>query len=132
MISGKGVKEWPLPGVLGSVQEEGVWPGINYFVASTYVAAGKRFRRKILVDDGIQMGSAVSAQVWLNQKNGYTFNTPMSWDRTDPTWYIYPAYERELSIWDLMDSIKPLEIAVDITRNRSSGKVNSLPSSSHG
>ncbi len=111
MLAGKQVKEWPLLGVLGAVQEEGVWPGVNYFVASTYVAAGKRFGQQKLVDDGVEMGSAVSRQIWFNEKNGYAFNTPMQWDRTDTTWYIYPAYEREFSIWDLMDSIKPLKFA---------------------
>ena len=111
MLSGKGIKEWPLLGVLGSVQEEGVWPGVNYFVASTYVSAGQRFRDKNLVKDGIEMGSAVSTQIWLNEQNGYAFNSPMHWDRGDTTWYIYPAYERELAIWDLMDSIKPVGFA---------------------
>ncbi len=111
MIAGKGVREWPMLGLLGSVQEEGVWPGVNYFAASTYVAAGKRLRNEKLIDDGISMGSAVATQTWLNKKNGYAFNTPMSWDRSDTTWYIYPAYERELAIWDLMESIKPLSFA---------------------
>ena len=108
MVAGKGVKEWPVLGVLGAVQEEGVWPGVNYFVGSTYVAAGKRFGSEALTDDGVEMGSAVSAQIWLNAKNGYAFNTPMSWDRNDTAWYIYPAYERELAIWDLLNSIKPV------------------------
>jgi uncharacterized protein (DUF608 family) len=107
MLAGRGVKEWPMLGVLGSVQEEGVWPGVNYFVASTYVAAGKRFGSRTLIGDGISMGSAVATQAWFSRKNGYAFNVPMSWDRADTTWYIYPAYERELAIWDLMESIKP-------------------------
>jgi len=111
MLAGKGVKEWPLLGVLGAVQEEGVWPGVNYFVASTYVAAGRRFGNESLINDGIEMASAVSTQIWVNNKNGYVFNAPMSWDRSDTTWYIYPAYERELAIWDLMDSIKPVSFA---------------------
>jgi len=111
MLAGKGVKEWPLLGVLGAVQEEGVWPGVNYFVASTYVAAGRRFGNESLINDGIEMGSAVSKQIWVNNKNGYAFNAPMSWDRSDTTWYIYPAYERELAIWDLMDSVKHVSVA---------------------
>ena len=111
VLAGKGVKEWPMLGLIGSVEEEGVWVGVNYFVASTYVAAGKRFRNKVLIDNGIEMGSAVSTQTWLNTKTGYAFNTPMGWDRADATWYVYPAYERELAIWDLMDSIKPLSFA---------------------
>lgn len=111
MLAGKGVKEWPLLGVLGAVQEEGVWPGVNYFVASTYVAAGRRFGNESLIKDGIEMGSAVSKQIWANNKNGYAFNAPMSWDRSDTTWYIYPAYERELAIWDLIDSVKHVSVA---------------------
>lgn len=103
LLAGKGVKEWPMLGVIGSVEEEGVWVGVNDFVASTYVAAGRRFRDETLIHDGIEMGSAVSAQTWLNEKTGYAFNTPMGWDRRDVTWYVYPAYERELAIWDLMD-----------------------------
>lgn len=71
MLAGKGVKEWPLFGVLGAVQEEGVWPGVNYFVASTYVAARRRFGNESLIKDGIEMGSAVSKQIWVNNKNGY-------------------------------------------------------------
>jgi uncharacterized protein (DUF608 family) len=110
MLPGKGVKEWPLLGVLGAVQEEGVWPGVNYFASSTYVAAGRRFGDKSLIADGVEMGSAVSTQTWLNKNNGYAFNTPMSWDRNDTTWYIYPAYERELAIWDLLNSIKPVRL----------------------
>ena len=111
MLVGEHIKEWPMLGVLGAVQEEGVWPGVNYFVGSTYVAAGRRFRNQTLINDGIEMGSAVSLQIWLNKRNGYAFNAPMSWDRNDTTWYIYPAYERELAIWDLMDSIKPVSFA---------------------
>lgn len=110
VLAGKGVKEWPMLGVIGSVEEEGVWVGVNYFVASTYVAAGKRFRDHVLIDDGVEMGSAVSTQTWLNKKTGYAFNTPMGWDRNDVMWYVYPAYERELAIWDLMDSIKPVTV----------------------
>ena len=108
LLAGKGVKEWPMLGLIGSVEEESVWVGVNDFVASTYVAAGKRFRDETLVHDGIEMGSAVSAQTWFNEKTGFAFNTPMGWDRRDVTLYFYPAYERELAIWDLMDSIKPV------------------------
>jgi hypothetical protein len=83
VLAGKGVKEWLMLGLIGSVEEEGVWVGVNYFVASDYVAAGKRFRNKVLIDNGIEMGSAVSTQTWLNKKTGYVFNTPMGWDRGD-------------------------------------------------
>jgi uncharacterized protein (DUF608 family) len=108
MIVGKGATEWPYIGIVGSVQEEQVTTGVNYFVASTYVRAGKRFNDSQLNQDGIKMATAVAAQIWQNDKNAFAFDAPESWQRDDASIYIYPAYERPLSIWDLLDNIKRL------------------------
>ena len=108
MIVGKGATEWPYIGIVGSVQEESVTTGVNFFVASTYVHAGDRFKDPLLHEDGLKMATAVAAQIWENDKNAFAFDAPESWQRDDASIYIYPAYERPLSVWDLLDNIRPL------------------------
>jgi len=108
MITGAGTKEWPFISILGSIMEEEVAPGANYFTGAIYYNAGRRFGDPKPSAKGITMATAVADQVYRNDKNGFAFNTPMMWNRDDTAHYIYPAYERELAIWDLIDAIKTL------------------------
>lgn len=108
LLAGEGVAEWPYVGVVGSMQEEHVITGANFLVAATYVAAGRRFGDLDLRAKGLAMGEAVATQIWGDNANGFAFNAPEMWYRDDPRSYVYPAYERPLAIWALLDAIKPL------------------------
>jgi non-lysosomal glucosylceramidase len=88
-----------------------VIPGTNYMMAADYYQTGKRYYRPDLEADAVQLASAVATQVWLNDDNGFQFDSPFGYSDTDPTVYAYPAYSMALSIFDLMDAIKPIKTA---------------------
>lgn len=85
--------------------------GTNYTMAADYYQTGKRYNRPDLEGDAIQLASAVATQTWLNPNNGFQFDPPFGYSDTDPTVYAYPAYSMASSIWDLMDTIKPIASA---------------------
>ena len=112
MILPEGTTSWPLVtslfGVLITRQEVDVWTGTNYFVASTYYSAGSRFKKAELRTEGLNMATAVAKQLWEIDENGFVFDPPEAWNHQNVDFYTYPGYERPLSVWDLMDAIKPL------------------------
>ncbi|MFD5128935.1 GH116 family glycosyl-hydrolase [Streptomyces olindensis] len=112
MVLPDGVTEWPalssILGVAAPRQETAVFTGTTYFAGATYLAAGARFRDAELREHGIDMASAVSTQVWLVDENGFAFDTPEAWSRTNAAQYSYPAYERALAVWDTLDAIESL------------------------
>lgn len=117
MILPEGTTNWPLVtslfGVLITRQEVDVWTGTNYFVASTYYRAGSRFKKAELKTEGLNMATAVAKQLWEIDENGFVFDSPEAWNHQNVDFYTYPGYERSLSVWDLMDAIKPLSKTFD-------------------
>ncbi|NEN04942.1 hypothetical protein G3T36_03570 [Diaminobutyricibacter tongyongensis] len=101
---------FPYLGFAGTTYEDGVWPTVDYFVGATYVDAAKRFKDTGLRAEGLDLGSAVATQVWQVNENGYQFNTPLQWNKSDAGRWIYPAFESNLSSWELLNAIKPVTI----------------------
>jgi hypothetical protein len=56
------------------VAEQEVWPSVNYVMGATYYDAGQRFRDPRLRRQGIQLGAAVSTQIWRVEENGFQFD----------------------------------------------------------
>ncbi|WP_055930212.1 GH116 family glycosyl-hydrolase [Agreia sp. Leaf283] len=102
-----GSTQYPLVGTSGTIYEPNVWPGANYAAGATYFAAGERFGSDRLKQDGLTMASAVSAQIWDVRENGYEFNAPFQYDAVNPARYIYPSFENNLAIWQLIDVVRP-------------------------
>ncbi|TCC36482.1 GH116 family glycosyl-hydrolase [Kribbella speibonae] len=86
----------------------GVWVPSAYAAAADYVAASKRYNLPALQDYGLKVALAMSEQIWLNPDNGFAFDPPQFWAADTTQNYTYPAYSQFLSIWDLMNAIKPL------------------------
>ena len=101
---------FPYVGFAGTTYEDGVWPTVNYFVGADYVTASERFKDPQLKREGIALGSAVATQVWQVDENGYQFNTPLQWNKTDAGRWIYPAFESNLASWELINAIKPVRV----------------------
>ena len=59
---------------------------------------------------GLQLGAPVSLQIWDVADNGYAFNAPLQWNMTDAGKYIYPSFETDLAVWEVLDAIKPLKM----------------------
>jgi hypothetical protein len=98
-------------GFLGTRFETDAWPSVNYFAGASYYEAGRRFRDGQLRRDGIQLGRAVSTQIWRVDDNGYMFDAPIGWDQERTDHYTYPAFESNLAVWELINSIKPLHLS---------------------
>jgi uncharacterized protein (DUF608 family) len=104
-----GATTWPFLGPFGAFEETEIWPGTNGFAAATYYGAGLRFGDARLTSDALEMASAVAAQIWQIDDNGFVFDPPEAWGHDDTTEvYRYPAYARAMAIWELIDTIKPL------------------------
>jgi non-lysosomal glucosylceramidase len=46
--------------------------------------------------------------VWQTPTNGFGFDAPEAWHENTTSLYRYRAYARALSVWDDIESIKPL------------------------
>ncbi|MFF1571380.1 GH116 family glycosyl-hydrolase [Leifsonia sp. NPDC058292] len=103
-----GSTSFPYVGFAGTTFENGVWPSVNYFMGATYVDAAKRFRDPALRQNGISLGTAVATQIWQVDENGYQFNAPIQWNKSDAGRWIYPAFESNLASWELLNAIKPV------------------------
>jgi hypothetical protein len=105
------VPTFPYVGFVGPRFEQEVWPSVNYFIGATYYDAGQRFRDPRLRRQGIQLGAAVSTQIWRVEANGFQFDAPIGWNQSRTDHYDYPAFESNLAVWELIDAIKPVHIA---------------------
>jgi non-lysosomal glucosylceramidase len=102
------VSEFPYVGFVGPRFEQEVWPSVNYVTAATYVMAGRRFNDAELLRDGLRLGELVSDQIWKVPENGFMFNAPIAWNQSRADHYDYPAFESNLAVWDLVDSLLPV------------------------
>jgi uncharacterized protein (DUF608 family) len=105
-----GATDYPYVGSLGLVFEKGVWPAVNEIAGTNCIRAANRFGDNALRMFGLQLGTAVSLQIWEVAENGYAFNAPIQWNMTNAGEYIYPSFETDLAIWELLDAIKPLRL----------------------
>lgn len=85
-------------GATGSIN-----PMANFSFAANLVSAGKRTRDQELVSEGLTAAGAVAAQLWDVREHGYEFNTPGSYETYDTGSYVYPSWEGNLSVWQLID-----------------------------
>jgi len=92
------------------VAEQEVWPSVNYVMGATYYDAGQRFRDPRLRRQGIQLGAAVSTQIWRVEEKGFQFDAPLGWNQSRTDHYDYPAFESDLAVWDLINAIQPVHI----------------------
>jgi non-lysosomal glucosylceramidase len=94
----------------GTVPFEVDWVmvGDNFVAAADYFDSGQRFDAPQLKDFGVELGEAVATQIWLKPENGLAFAAPWAWYPHDARKYIYPGYSQALSVWDLLNAIKPL------------------------
>ena len=105
-----GQDTFPYVGFVGTRDETEVWPSVNYFTGATYVDAGQRFHDAALRRQGIELGSAVAAQIWDDEDNSFRFNAPIGWNQARTDHYTYPAFESNLASWELINAIKPLHL----------------------
>lgn len=101
----EGVETYPLVGGQGLVYEPNVLPGAAYAAAANYVSAGRRFGDQELVDQGLSLAQSTAGQLWDTAANGYEFNTPYLYSEASPSRWIYPSFENNLSIWQLIDAL---------------------------
>ena len=99
----EGTDEYPLVGPQGLIYEENVLPGAVFSAASSYLAAGQRFDDGGLVQSGLDMARKTIAQLWETPANGYEFNTPYMYGSAEPHRWIYPSFENNLAVWQLVD-----------------------------
>lgn len=92
----------------GDLQAEAVWSGTSFFTAGTWFEASKRFRNGDLRRAGLRLAKAVAREIWNDRRNGYEFNAPEGWQKGDTTRNRYPSYARALSIWEILNAIRPL------------------------
>jgi non-lysosomal glucosylceramidase len=104
------VPGWRSTTFLGTRFETEVWPSVNYFTGATYYDAGQRFHDAELRRDGVELGTAVSTQIWQVEENGFMFDAPIGWDQSRTDLYTYPAFESNLAVWELINSIKPVHV----------------------
>lgn len=98
-----GQADYPFTGPQGHVYEPNVLPGAAYSAAANYVAAGKAFHDPSLTEQGVSMAQAVITQLWDTPSNGYAFDTPYIYSSQTPSRWVYPDFENNLSIWQLVD-----------------------------
>jgi hypothetical protein len=105
------VREGGLAGPDGTVPFEVDWVmvGDNFAAAADYFDSGQRFKAPRLEDFAVELGEAVATQIWLKPENGLAFAAPWAWYPHDARKYIYPGYSQALSIWELLNAIKPLD-----------------------
>jgi uncharacterized protein (DUF608 family) len=105
------VKPGGLAGPDGTVPFETDWVmvGDNYSAAADYFDSGQRFHQAQLRNFGVELGEAVSSQIWLKPENGLAFAAPWAWYPNDARKYIYPGYSQGLAAWNLLNAIKPLK-----------------------
>jgi len=108
-----GKATFPYVGFLGTRFETEVWPSVNYVAAATYYEAGARFHNPELQRNGLEMASAVATQIWQVEKNTFMFDAPIGWNQSRADLYTYPAFESNLSVWELLNTIKPLRFPAD-------------------
>lgn len=87
------------------VYEPNVLPGAAYSAAANYVSAGDRFDDARLMEMGAQLAQSTIDQIWLTPAHGYEFNTPYLYSSADPSQWIYPSFENNLSVWQIVDAI---------------------------
>ena len=104
------VDTFPYVGFLGTRFETEVWPSVNYFIGATYYDAGTRFHDAQLRHRGVELGSAVSTQIWQVEENGFMFDAPIGWNQSRADLYTYPAFESNLAVWELINAIKPVHV----------------------
>jgi uncharacterized protein (DUF608 family) len=106
-----GVTDYPLVGAQGLIYEPNVVPGAAFSAAATYVAAARRFDDTDLRDSGLQLAQSTIAQLWSTPAHGYEFNTPYLYGSGDPARWVYPSFENNLAVWQLVDALtrKPTE-----------------------
>ncbi|MDR2374360.1 MAG: FIVAR domain-containing protein [Bifidobacteriaceae bacterium] len=102
-----GQTEYPLLGSMGAIYEVNVIPGAVYSAAANYAAAGERFANPELTQKGLNLAQATIEQLWRTPANGYEFDTPYLYSSADPSRWIYPSFENNLSIWQLVDALSP-------------------------
>lgn len=101
-----GTEEYPLPGPQGLVYEPNVVVGAAYSSAANYIAAGARFDDPALTESGLRLARATIDQVWNTPANGYEFNTPYLYSSEDPSKWIYPSFENNLAIWQIVHAFR--------------------------
>lgn len=104
-----GESSYPYVGSLGLVYEQGVWPAVDEIAGTNFIRAANRFGDNALKVFGLQLGAAVSLQIWDVADNGYAFNAPIQRNMDDAGRYIYPSFETDLAVWELLEAIKPLK-----------------------
>lgn len=101
----EGASGYPLVGSMGLIFEPNVIPGAAYSAAANYVAAGEDFHDPGLTKKGVSMAESVITQLWDTSANGYQFDTPFLYGSQTPSKWIYPDFENNLSIWQLIDAL---------------------------
>ena len=96
------ITEYPLVGPQGTIYEPNVVVGAAYSVAANYVSAGARFDNARLTEMGLELARPTIDQLWNSTTNGFQFNTPYLYSSEDPGKWIYPSFENNLSIWQLV------------------------------
>lgn len=101
-----GGSDYPFTGPQGHVYEPNVLPGAAYSAAANYVDAGVQTHDRTLIKQGLSMANAVIKQLWATPANGYAFDTPYLYSSQTPSSWVYPSFENNLSIWQLIDVLK--------------------------
>ncbi|MFJ4166926.1 GH116 family glycosyl-hydrolase [Microbacterium sp. NPDC089698] len=83
-----------------------IWPQANYAFAANLASAGQRFDDKSLISEGVDLASAVAGQLWDVREHGYEFNTPISYEADDTGSFLYPGWEGNLAVWQLVDVLE--------------------------
>lgn len=102
----EGETEYPLVGPQGAVYEPNVVVGAAYSAAANYVSAGMRFDDPELTEMGLQLARPTIDQIWNSTENGFEFNTPYLYSSEDPSKWIYPSFENNLSIWQIVHAFQ--------------------------
>jgi non-lysosomal glucosylceramidase len=105
-----GASGYPLVGSQGLVYEPNVVPGAAFSAAATYVAAARRFDDSGLRDAGMQLAQSTIAQLWSTPAHGYEFNTPYLYGSANPERWVYPSFENNLAVWQLVDELRTTSV----------------------
>jgi non-lysosomal glucosylceramidase len=79
-----------------------VWTGVSYAAAANLYHWGKKNGDGAMQLDALHIGWGVYQQSWMNEKDGYWFNTPEAWTLKDPAMWRALMYPRVRAIWELL------------------------------
>jgi non-lysosomal glucosylceramidase len=86
--------------------EQEVWTGVAYNLAASMYYWGRRSGNEELKQKALLTGKGVYMQCWLNEENGFWFNSPEAYWFEDMPKARGNMYQRVRGIWELMMELR--------------------------